>query len=56
MLNFVLNLYVQHFITYHDFLSGSNWLMNMYILIKGQGFEWHMYFLTNQLDYSGLFD
>jgi hypothetical protein len=28
----------------------------MYILIKGQGLEWHMYFLTNQLDYNGLFD
>jgi hypothetical protein len=28
----------------------------MYILIKGQGLEWHMYVLTNQFDYSGLFD
>jgi len=27
----------------------------MYILIKGQGLEWHMYFFTNQLDYNYLF-
>jgi hypothetical protein len=30
--------------------------MDMYILIEGQGFEWHMYVLTNQFNYSGLFD
>jgi len=30
--------------------------MDMYILIKGQRFEWHMYLLINQLDYCGLFD
>jgi len=29
--------------------------MDMHILIKGQGFEWHMYVLTNQFDYNGLF-
>jgi hypothetical protein len=28
--------------------------MDMYILTKGQGLEWYMYLLTNQLDYSGL--
>jgi len=33
----------------------SFWLMDMYILTKGQRFEWHMYFLTDQLDYSDLF-
>jgi hypothetical protein len=27
----------------------------MYILIEGQKFDWHMYFLTDQLDYTGLF-
>ncbi len=26
----------------------------MCILIKGQGLEWHMYFLIDQLDYSGI--
>jgi hypothetical protein len=30
--------------------------MNMYILTKGQRFEWHMYFFIDQLDYNGLFD
>jgi hypothetical protein len=45
----------------HGFLRGSNsllchfLLMNMYIL-TGQGLELHMYFLIDQLDYSGLFD
>jgi hypothetical protein len=29
--------------------------MDMYILIKGQRLEWHMYFLINQLKYNGLF-
>jgi hypothetical protein len=29
--------------------------MDMYILIEGQGLEWHMYVLTNQFDYNGLF-
>jgi hypothetical protein len=29
--------------------------MDMYILTKGQGLEWHMYFLIDQLEYSGLF-
>jgi hypothetical protein len=49
-------------ITNHDFLKGSRWLifhfwlMDMYILTKGQGLEWHMYFLIDQLEYNGLFD
>jgi hypothetical protein len=30
--------------------------MDMYILIKDQGFEWHMYLLTDQFDYNGSFD
>jgi hypothetical protein len=30
--------------------------MDMYILIEGQGLEWHMYLLTDQLDYSCSFD
>jgi hypothetical protein len=30
--------------------------MDMYILTKSQGLEWHMYLLTDQLDYNGLFD
>jgi hypothetical protein len=30
--------------------------MDMYILTKGHGLEWHMYFLIDQLDYNGLFD
>jgi hypothetical protein len=30
--------------------------MNMYILIIGQGLEWHMYLLIDQLDYNGSFD
>jgi hypothetical protein len=47
-------------ITIHGFkrfklTSLSFWLIDMYILTKGQGLEWHMYFLTNQLDYSDLF-
>jgi hypothetical protein len=29
--------------------------MDMYILIKGQRLEWHMYFLIDQLDYNDLF-
>jgi hypothetical protein len=29
--------------------------MNMYILTKGQGIKWHMYVLTDQFDYGGLF-
>ncbi len=28
----------------------------MYILTKGQRLEWHVYFLTNQLDYNDLLD
>jgi hypothetical protein len=40
----------------HDFSNGSHglsnisWLMDMYILNKGLGLEWHVYFLTKQLD------
>jgi hypothetical protein len=30
--------------------------MDMYILIKGQGLEYHTYLLTNQLEYNGSFD
>jgi hypothetical protein len=30
--------------------------MDMYILTKGQEFEWHIYLLIDQLNYSGLFD
>jgi hypothetical protein len=30
--------------------------MDMYILTKGQGLEWHIYLLTDHLDYSGSFD
>jgi hypothetical protein len=30
--------------------------MDMYILIKGQGLEWHMYVLIYQFDYIDLFD
>jgi hypothetical protein len=30
--------------------------MDIYILIKGEGLEWHMYFLNDQLDHSDLFD
>jgi hypothetical protein len=30
--------------------------MNMFILTKGQGLEWHMYFFSNELYYIGLFD
>jgi hypothetical protein len=30
--------------------------MDMYILNKGQRFEWNMYLLTNQLDYNGSFE
>jgi len=30
--------------------------MDMYILIKGQGLEWHTYVLIDQFDYNGLFD
>jgi hypothetical protein len=30
--------------------------MDMYILIKGHGLEWHMYVLIYQFDYIGLFD
>jgi len=37
-------------------INFSFWLMNKYILNKGQGLEWHMYVLTDQFDYSGLFD
>jgi len=28
--------------------------MDMYILTKSQGFEWHMYFFINQFDYNDL--
>jgi len=31
------------------------WLVDMSILTKGQGLEWHIYLLTNQLDYNVLF-
>jgi len=34
----------------------SFWLMDTYILTKGQGLEWHMYLLNDQFDYSGSFD
>jgi hypothetical protein len=34
----------------------SFWLMDMYILTKGQGLEWHIYLLTDQFNYNGLFD
>jgi hypothetical protein len=30
--------------------------MDTYILTKGQGLEWHMYLLIDELDYSGSFD
>jgi len=30
--------------------------MDVYILIKSQGLEWQIYFLTNQFDYNDLFD
>jgi hypothetical protein len=30
--------------------------MNIYILIKGQWFNWHMYLLIDKFDYNGLFD
>jgi hypothetical protein len=30
--------------------------MDVYILIKGQGLELHMYLLTNQLDYNASVD
>jgi hypothetical protein len=42
--------------TNHDFLEGSSWLtilfllVQMYILIKGLGLEWYVYFFINQLD------
>jgi hypothetical protein len=45
----------------HGFLRGSSWLicylwlMDMYISIKGQRLEWHMYFFIDQFDYSNLF-
>jgi hypothetical protein len=29
--------------------------MDMYILTKGQGLEWHMYCLTDQFDYMHTF-
>jgi hypothetical protein len=29
------------------------WLMDIYILIKGQGLQWHMYYLINQFNYNG---
>jgi hypothetical protein len=29
--------------------------MDMYILTKGQGLEWHMYLLIDQLNYSDSF-
>jgi len=29
--------------------------MDMHILTKGQGLEWHTYMLTNQFDYNDLF-
>jgi len=38
------------------FSNGPSWLaslfllVNMYILIKGLGIEWHVYLLTIQLD------
>jgi len=30
--------------------------MDMYILTKGQGLEWHMYLLIDQFDYNDSFD
>jgi len=48
--------------TNHGFLKGSSWLiyhfllLDMYIVIKIQGLEWHMYFFIDQLYYNGLFD
>jgi hypothetical protein len=30
--------------------------MGMYIFIRGMRIEWHVYFLTNELDYNDLFD
>jgi hypothetical protein len=30
--------------------------MDMYVLTKGQGLEWHMYLLTDQFNYNGSFD
>jgi len=30
--------------------------MDMYILTKGQGLEWDVYLLIDQLDYNDLFD
>jgi hypothetical protein len=30
--------------------------MDMYILIKSQGLDWHMYLLIDQFDYGALFN
>jgi len=39
-----------------SWLISLSWLMNMYILIRGQGFEWHVYLLTRQHGWNDLFD
>jgi len=36
-------------------LTYLSWLMDMYTLTKGQRLKWHMFLLTDQFDYNGLF-
>jgi hypothetical protein len=51
-----LHYYNSWFLKRFKLINLSFSLMDMYILTKGQRFEWHRYLLTNQLDYSGSFD
>jgi hypothetical protein len=52
---------VDYTITNHDFLRGSSWLichfllLDMYILVKGQGFN-NIFVTIDQFNYNSLFD
>jgi hypothetical protein len=38
-------------------LANFLFLINEHVhLTKGKGLEWHVYFLTNRVDYNGIFD
>jgi hypothetical protein len=55
-LSLIGHYYKSWFFKRFKLINLSFWLMDMYILTKGLGLEWHMYVLINQFDYNGLFD
>jgi len=53
---FIITIPIYGFKNYPSWLPCPPWLMKMSILIKSSRLKWHMYSLTNELDYNDLFD